>query len=74
VPQRVIEKIRDAIRKGNYDMTMHAYEEMAEDNLTIIDVENAVLSGIVKEKQKEIPGVVNMSFMEAHLMNPLQWE
>jgi hypothetical protein len=55
VPQRIIEKIRDAIRKGNYDMTMHAYEEMAEDNLAIIDVESAVLSGIVKEKQKGDP-------------------
>lgn len=34
------------------DITLHAYEEMAEDNLTIIDVENAVLSGVVNEKQK----------------------
>lgn len=28
---------------------------MAEDNLAIIDVENAVLSGIIKEKQKGDP-------------------
>ncbi|MCX6581901.1 MAG: DUF4258 domain-containing protein [Candidatus Aminicenantes bacterium] len=55
MPQHVIEKIRDAIRKGNYDMTMHAYEEMAEDNLSIIDVESAVLSGMVIEKQKGDP-------------------
>ncbi|HLP59735.1 MAG TPA: DUF4258 domain-containing protein, partial [Candidatus Deferrimicrobium sp.] len=55
MPQRVIEKIRDAIRKGNYDMTLHAYEEMAEDNLTIIDVENAVLSGVINKKQKGDP-------------------
>jgi hypothetical protein len=55
VPQRVIEKIRDAIRKGNYDMTMHAFEEMAEDNLSIIDVESALLSGMIIEKQKGDP-------------------
>ncbi len=45
MPRYLIEKIRDAIRNGDYDMTLHAYEKMAEDKLRIIDVESAVLNG-----------------------------
>jgi hypothetical protein len=29
----------------NYDMTIHAMEEMAEDNLDILDIEHAILNG-----------------------------
>ena len=35
MPRRIIDKIRNAIRTGNYDMTHHAVEEMAEDKLGI---------------------------------------
>ncbi len=52
MPRRLIERIRDAIRTGNYDMTTHALEEMAEDNLRISDVENAILTGKIENKQK----------------------
>lgn len=55
MPQRIIEKIRDAIRTGNYDMTFHAVEEMAEDELTILDVENAILTGKTIKRQKDDP-------------------
>jgi len=42
VPRRAIDKIRDAIRTGNYDMTFHAVEEMAEDKLGIFDKETGI--------------------------------
>lgn len=45
MPRRIIDKIRNAIRTGNYDVTYHAVEEMAEDKIGILDVESAVLSG-----------------------------
>ena len=50
--KRVIDKIRSAIRKNNYDMTFHANEEMAEDNLSIIDIEHAILNGDIKKVEK----------------------
>ncbi len=53
--RRLIDKIRDAIRTGNYDMSLHAVEEMAEDKLRIIDVESAVLNGKIIEHQKGDP-------------------
>ncbi len=55
MPRRTIDKIRDAIRTGNYDMTYHAVEEMAEDELGISDVENAVLSGKISKRVKDDP-------------------
>lgn len=53
MPSHVIERIRDAIRTGNYDITFHAVEEMAEDELEILDVENAILSGKIVKKEKD---------------------
>ena len=55
MPRRVIEKIRDAVRTGNYDMTFHAIEEMAEDELGILDIESAVLGGKIVQRQKDDP-------------------
>ena len=55
MPRRTIDRIRNAVRAGNYDMTYHAVEEMAEDNLGILDVENAVLSGKIVRREKDDP-------------------
>ena len=43
--QRLLDRIRDTILCGEYDLTRHAVEEMAEDNLIIFDVESAILDG-----------------------------
>ncbi len=53
--QSWIERIRQRIRARQYDMTAHAAEEMAEDNLDIDDVEHAVLMGRVVQIQKDDP-------------------
>jgi hypothetical protein len=45
MPRSTIERIRDKIRQRQYDMTGHAMEEMAEDDLDIVDVEQSILSG-----------------------------
>ena len=50
-----IEQIRESIRLRQYDVTAHAVEEMAEDSLTIVDVEHAMLTGRVARIQKEDP-------------------
>jgi hypothetical protein len=52
---RQIERIREKIRLGQYDMTAHAMEEMAEVNLDILDVEQAVLSGQITRIEKNDP-------------------
>ena len=56
--RRILRQIRNAIRASEYDLTRHAVDEMAEDELGIFDVEVAVLSGeITKTEMDDIRGV-----------------
>lgn len=50
-----LERIRQCIRRRQYDMTAHAMEEMAEDLLDVLDVENAVLTGQIVRTEKDDP-------------------
>ena len=45
--------MRDKVRDRQYVMTLHAEEEMDDDNLSIFDVESGVLTGSIRERQKE---------------------
>lgn len=55
MPHRVIERIRQKILLRDYDLTVHAIEEMAEDDLDLLDVEEAVLNGQVVRRNKHDP-------------------
>ncbi|HEY2737087.1 MAG TPA: DUF4258 domain-containing protein [Thermoanaerobaculia bacterium] len=50
-----LEQIRDCIRRRHYDMSAHAVEEMAEDDLDIFDIEAAALSGTISRLEKDDP-------------------
>jgi hypothetical protein len=55
VARRNINDIRDNIRVGKYDMTVHAMEEMAEDGLDILDFEQSILYGQISRIEKDDP-------------------
>lgn len=55
MPRNDIDRIREKICLRQYGMSFHAMEEMAEDLLTILDVEEAVLSGQVIRVEKDAP-------------------
>ena len=55
MPRRVIERIRDAIRSQQYDVTKHAVDEMAEDGLDIVDVETAIVNGSITKTERDDP-------------------
>jgi hypothetical protein len=55
VPRSNIERIRERVRLRDYDMTAHAMEEMAEDNLDILDVEQAIFNGKVVRTEGDDP-------------------
>jgi len=40
-----LERIREAVLDGRYALTEHAYEEMDDDDLDVLDVESALLTG-----------------------------
>ena len=50
---RVLRQMREKVRLRQYVMTLHAEEEMSDDGFTIFDVERAVLTGEVIERQTD---------------------
>lgn len=53
--RRDIDDIRQRIRLGKYDMTVHALEEMAEDGLDYLDFEQSILYGRISRVEKDDP-------------------
>ncbi len=52
---RILALIRERVRLGQYDMTAHAMEEMAEDFLDICDIESAVMTGAITRAETDDP-------------------
>jgi hypothetical protein len=52
---RELERIRNAILDHQYTLTEHAYEEMEEDGLDVLDVESAILTGEIEQAQTMDP-------------------
>jgi hypothetical protein len=51
--ERVLKQMRDKVRGRQYVMTLHAEEEMNDDELTVFDVERGILTGEIVERQKD---------------------
>lgn len=51
--QKILSKFTECIRENRYVVTLHGAEEMDEDELSIFDVERAVLTGTIIERQKD---------------------
>jgi hypothetical protein len=51
--ERILKQVRDKILKRNYVMTLHAEEEMDDEDLTIYDVEHGILTGKIVKRQKD---------------------
>lgn len=50
---RVLKQMRDRIRTRRYIVTLHAEEEMADDEASIYDIEHVILTGKIIERQKD---------------------
>jgi hypothetical protein len=48
--ERVLKELRSLIRKRQYIITIHALEEMGEDDVLAEDVEHAILTGKIIER------------------------
>jgi hypothetical protein len=49
----ILKRMREKVRTRQYVMTLHAEEEMDEDDLTIYDIERSILTGQIVERQKD---------------------
>ena len=50
----ILIKFKECIRENRYVVTLHGEEEIDEDELSIFDVERAILTGAIIERQKDI--------------------
>jgi hypothetical protein len=50
---RILKVMQDRVRKKDYIMSIHAEEEMENDELTIYDVECGILNGKVLDRQRD---------------------
>ena len=50
---RILERFRSGIRERRYVVTLHALDEMDEDALSVFDVERAILTGEIIERQRD---------------------
>ena len=48
-----ITRVRDLVRSLNYVVSIHAAEELDDDNLSILDLENIILTGRIVERQRD---------------------
>lgn len=53
--KRTIDKLRECIREQRYLISVHANEEMSDDDLVSVDLENAVLTGKIARKLTKDP-------------------
>jgi hypothetical protein len=51
--ERILTQIREKVRLRQYVMTLHAEEEMSDDELSIFDIERGLLTGEIVERQKD---------------------
>lgn len=69
---QIVERIRNCIRTGRYDLTSHAFDEMAEDGLLLLDIEQSILTGKIVKTEADDPrgtkyvvhGTGNSPFMQ----------
>ena len=52
--ERILGRMRQKVRTLEYVVTTHAEEEMSDDDLTILDVEQAILKGKILERQRDL--------------------
>ncbi len=51
--ENILNRMREKVRALQYVMTLHAEEEMDSDDLSIFDIEQAILTGRIIERQKD---------------------
>lgn len=53
MPRLTINLFRELVRSFDYVVSAHAAEELEDDNLSILDLENIILTGKIIERQRD---------------------
>ena len=54
---RILAKMRALVKQGDYILSIHAENELADDNLTERDIEAAILNGDIVSRERETASV-----------------
>jgi Domain of unknown function (DUF4258) len=49
----ILQRMREKVRALDYVMTIHAEEEMEDDDISILDVEHVICTGEIIERQQD---------------------
>lgn len=69
-----IKRIRRAIREGRYEFTIHALEEMDDDDLDESDVRFAVLHGEISAELTDDPRGIRLLCLEIRKIKFALWK
>ncbi len=50
---RILQQIRALVRQGEYALSGHAENEMADDDFTDEDLESAILNGVIVRRERD---------------------
>ena len=53
MPRVTINRLRDLVRSLDYAVSLHAADELDDDDLTILDLETIILTGEIVERQRD---------------------
>jgi hypothetical protein len=53
VARRIIDRLQDKVRAGEYVVPFHAASELDDDQISIFDSENIILTGDIIERQRD---------------------
>ncbi len=53
MPHPTLKQLRDLVRTLNYVVSVHAADELDDDNLTVFDLESILLTGRIVERQTD---------------------
>ena len=81
----ILHQMRDKIRADEYIVPDHAYEELQDDDLSILDSEHIILTGRIVERQQDLisgehkyvilgeTNAGNLAVVVAKLAQPANW-
>ena len=72
--KRTIDNLRECIRDQRYLISVHANTEMSDDDLTSVDLENAILTGKIARRFTKVPrGHAMRLLVKRATADRLQW-
>jgi hypothetical protein len=68
-----IDEIRDLFSQGAYELSMHAQQERLEEDLDLVDIDEAITNGVILEDYPDDPRGSSCLILGTRLGVPSTW-